>query len=148
MHNSGNTRPICTKQIYFGRAVLGFPAINQRRHLLLHENFYTTESKIIQLGHCYHYTVFVSLAHKDIRHFIYTFKQYLQELTALGIKYVLRSIESSIQVQFLSMSKYTALPLQHTKKHFPSGARVSDLPSKYVKASNLTSENCHLTQFT
>ena len=75
-----------------------------------------------------------------------------RNLTALGVRNALRSVESSIQVQFsrnffkCRPAKYTMLPVQHTrtqKKRFPClifGARTSDLPSKYGKASSIAGE--------
>ena len=77
---------------------------------------------------------------------MYTFSIICRNLTALGVRNVLQSVGSSIHFFMCHPAKYTALPVQHTrtqKKRLPClvfGARISDLPSKYAKASSITSE--------
>ena len=87
---------------------------------------------------------------KDICCFVYTFSDICR---TLGVRNVLQSTESSIQVY--RPAKYTTLPVQHTrtqKECFPSlilCAKISNLPSKYGKASSIASEcgGVHLYSF-
>ena len=49
----------------------------------------------------YYFMIFTGLAREDIWRFMYTFSNICKDLTALGIKNALQSIESLIQVRFL-----------------------------------------------
>ena len=84
--------------------------------------------------------------HMTIWCFMYTFHNICRNLTALGVRNALWSVESSnptIKISFFTChpAKDTALPMQHTRtlKH-SLGARISDLLSKYEKASSITSQ--------
>ena len=96
----------------------------------------------------HYFTIFTRSVLEDIWPPMYTFSDICRNLTALGVRNALKSVESSIQVDFFTCrpAKYTALPVEHTrtlKQRFLClifGARISDLFSKYGKASSITSE--------
>ena len=55
---------------------------------------------------------------QDIWHFTYTFSNICRNILALGVRNALRSVESSIQVQFFKISSHAAL-LNTLHYYFP-----------------------------
>ena len=94
----------------------------------------------------HNYTVVARLAHKDIWRFVYIFSNICRNLTALGVRNALWSIESSpileisLNAALLNTLCYPYNTPEHRRNAFLALYLISDLPSKYGKVSSVASE--------